>query len=110
MSYILLPELVNHIFQYLDDRDLYKCLFVSHQFNEHASRLLYSDLRFDAGFTDYYSNEEHKLQVDTRFADAYQCRNIDSRSRFGTVSTGGLPWLAIYRPFSLARYTKTRTR
>ena len=65
MSYLLFPELIDHIFEYLDDRDLYTSLFVSHQFNEHATRLLYRHIRFDAGFTADYSNERHKIQVVT---------------------------------------------
>ena len=63
MSFLLLPELIDHIFEYLNDRDLYTCLFVSHQFNDHATRLLYRYILFNAGFTAYDSNEHHKIQV-----------------------------------------------
>lgn len=90
MSYILFPELVDHIFEYLNDRSLYACLFVSQQFNEHAARLLYRHLRFDGGFTDYYSNESHKLQVVTRYGETDKFSNIKSRNRCGKASTGDL--------------------
>ena len=70
MSFPLFPELIDHIFEYLYDRDLYTCLFVSHQFNEHATRLLYRYVRFVAGFTAYYSNELHKRQVFTCLAES----------------------------------------
>ena len=63
MSRILIPELIDDIFQYLDNRDLYQCLFVSRQFNEPATRLIFRDLRFDGGFADNYSNEKRMLQV-----------------------------------------------
>jgi len=63
MSRILIPELIDNILQYLDDRDLYQCLFVCRQFNEPATRLLFRDLQFDAGFTDYYSNVKDMLHV-----------------------------------------------
>ena len=65
MLHLLFPELIDHIFEYLDDHGLYNCLFVSHQFNEHATPLLYRYIRFAAGFTAYYSNESHKQQVFT---------------------------------------------
>ena len=88
MSRILIPELIDDIFQYLDDRDLHRCLFVSRQFNEPATRLLFRDLRFDAGFTDYYSNEKHMLQVPPPFHRAHQYRSIESRTPYGMVCTG----------------------
>jgi hypothetical protein len=88
MSRILIPELIDIIFQYLDNRDLYQCLFVSRQFNEPATRLIFRHLRFDAGFTDYYSNEQHMLQVAPRFHRPHQYRSIESRSPYGMVCTG----------------------
>jgi hypothetical protein len=88
MSSILIPELIDYIFQYLDDRDLYQCLFVSRQLNEPATRLLFRDLRFDADFTDFYSNEKHMLQVSPRIHKAHKFSSIESRSPCGTVCTG----------------------
>jgi len=104
---ILFPELVDHIFQYLDDQDFYACLFVSRQFNENAIRLLYSDLRFDADFTDYASNEEQKFQVAARLGDAYRGRNIDRRNCFGTACTRDLLSPCTYATLLSARCTKT---
>ena len=63
MFSLLFPELIDHIFEYLNDHDLYTFLFVSFQFNEHATRFLYRHIDFVAGFTAYYSNESHKRQV-----------------------------------------------
>jgi len=65
MTHLLIPELIDNIFEYLNDRDLYTCLFVNPQFHSHAIRVIYRDISFNAGFTAYYSNEEHKLQVVT---------------------------------------------
>lgn len=64
MSYLLLPELIYPIFEYLDDHDLHTCLFVSHQSNERATRLLLRYVSFAAGFL-LNSNEHHKHQVVT---------------------------------------------
>ena len=69
MTNLLFSELIDDIFEYLNPRDLYTCLLVNYQFNAHATRLLYRDINFNAGFTAYYSNEEHKIQVDTCFEE-----------------------------------------
>ena len=64
-SPFLIPDLVDHVFQYLKSSDLYTCLFVNRQFNAHAHSFLWGTLRFSAGFTAYYSSESHKSQVNT---------------------------------------------
>src|SRR5579863_853605 len=110
MSSLLFPELIDHIFEYLDDRDLYTCLFISHQFNEHATRLLYRNLRFDAGFTAYYSNESHRLQVVTHFGEADKCRNTESRNPSGKAYTGDPPSLSTSRIFPSTQCTKIKPR
>jgi hypothetical protein len=82
MAHLLLSELIDDIFEYLNNRDLYTCLFVSHQFNAHAARVLYRDITFNAGFTAYYSNEQDKIQVHTYLSR----RNPDNR--VGIQKTG----------------------
>jgi hypothetical protein len=67
---LLFPELIDLVFDFLDKRDLYTCLFISHQFNEHATRLLYRYVSLQAGFfAADYSNELHRQQVSTFLAE-----------------------------------------
>lgn len=49
MANILISELIDEIFKYLDTCDIYICLFVSHQFHEHAIRFIYRTISLEAG-------------------------------------------------------------
>lgn len=54
---------VDYVFGYLDDRDLYTCLFVNRQFNNCATQFLYRSIRFEGGLTSDYSSEDYKIKV-----------------------------------------------
>jgi F-box-like len=41
---VLNTEILDEIFSYLDDSDIYRCLFVNHRFSAHAIPFLYRTL------------------------------------------------------------------
>ena len=50
---VLSPELIDEIFAYLNDSDIYTCLRVSHQFHRHAIPFLYRNIELSAYTTLY---------------------------------------------------------
>ena len=65
LTRILIPELIDEIFEYLDARDIHSCLFVSRQLNEHAIRFIYRSIDLMGGSNPLNSPSEKSQVLNT---------------------------------------------
>ena len=85
MTHILVPELVDEIFEFLDARDIHTCLFVSRQFNAHALQFIYHTISLKGGSNPLNSpSEKSKVPITLYFIADYRS-SLKHKRTFGKL-------------------------
>lgn len=93
---ILISELVDEIFEYLDARDLHTCLFVSRQFNAHAIQFIYRTIALNGGSNPLNSPAEKSKVLNTPCLIADDRSSSKPKKTFGKLYVVTLPTLGTY--------------
>ena len=100
VAYILIPELLDEIFEYLDTRDIHTCLFVSRQFYTHAIQFIYRTIELSSGSNPLNSPPEKNEVLNTPCFIADNRRSSKNTKIFGKLYIVTLPSPGTYNSWT----------
>jgi hypothetical protein len=98
VAHILIAELLDEIFEYLDAHDIHTCLFVSRQFYTRAIQFIYRNIDLQGGANPLYSPSEKSKVLNTPCFIANDRSLSKHKTTFGKLSIVILPSLGTYSP------------